>query len=53
MGWLRDLSGGDFGTSIAMLIVAAALGFFTYLFTIKKEAADLHFSPLQVQKVNT
>jgi sugar phosphate permease len=53
MGWLRDLSGGDFGTSIAMLIVAAALGFFAYLFTIKKEAADLHFSPLPVQKVNT
>ncbi|MDQ7863377.1 hypothetical protein RCO48_27150 [Peribacillus frigoritolerans] len=27
MGWSRDMSGGDFGPSIAMLIVAATLGF--------------------------
>lgn len=41
MGWLRDLSGGDFGTSIVMLIVAAGLGFAAYLFTLKKEAVEV------------
>jgi MFS transporter, ACS family, glucarate transporter len=41
MGWLRDLSGGDFGPSIVMLIVAAGLGFAAYLFTLKKEAVDV------------
>ncbi|MEH7114186.1 MFS transporter [Neobacillus niacini] len=41
MGWLRDLSGGDFGPSIVMLIVAAGLGFAAYLFTLKKEAVEV------------
>jgi MFS transporter, ACS family, glucarate transporter len=41
MGWMRDLSGGDFGPSIVMLIVAAGLGFAAYLFTLKKEAAEV------------
>lgn len=41
MGWMVDISGGDFGPSIVMLIIAASLGFAAYLFTVKKEAAEL------------
>ncbi|MDQ0243756.1 sugar phosphate permease [Bacillus fengqiuensis] len=52
MGWLRDLSGGDFSTSIAMLIFAAILGLGAYVFTIKKESTELHLTPLPAQKVN-
>ncbi|MFP7296231.1 MFS transporter [Neobacillus niacini] len=44
MGWVRDLSGGDFGPSIIMLIVAAIMGFAAYLFMIKKEAAEYQLS---------
>ncbi|MFD2368682.1 MFS transporter [Brevibacillus sp. GCM10020057] len=40
MGWMRDLSGGDFGPSILMLIVIALVGFVAYLFTLKREAAE-------------
>jgi hypothetical protein len=36
------MSGGDFGPSIAMLIVAATLGFVAYLFMIKQEVAENH-----------
>ncbi|PFJ05305.1 MFS transporter [Bacillus cereus] len=52
MGWLRDLSGGDFSTSIAMLIFAAILGVGAYVFTIKKEATELRLSPFNMQKKN-
>lgn len=41
MGYLRDLSNGDFGTSIIVLIFASALGFVAYLFTLKRESAEL------------
>lgn len=51
MGWLRDLSGGDFSTSIAMLIFAALLGLAAYIFSIKREAAELQGAPFSVQKV--
>lgn len=40
MGWLRDMANGDFGPSIIMLIVAAAIGLVAYLFTLKKEAQE-------------
>ncbi|PAE26138.1 MFS transporter [Bacillus sp. 7894-2] len=46
MGWMRDLSGGDFGPSIVMLIIAASLGFIAYTFTVKKEAAELRIEQL-------
>lgn len=46
MGWMVDVSGGDFGPSIVMLIIAAALGFVAYLFTLKKEASDLKIENL-------
>ncbi|MEH7378130.1 hypothetical protein [Neobacillus drentensis] len=51
MGWVRDSSGGDFGPSIIMLIVAAILGFVAYLFMIKKEAAGYHLSNTSGNKV--
>jgi MFS transporter, ACS family, glucarate transporter len=51
MGWIRDSSGGDFGPSIMMLIVAAVLGFAAYLFTIKKESSEYQLSNLQGNKV--
>ena len=51
MGWSRDLSGGDFGPSIAMLIVAATLGFVAYLFMIKQEVAEYHLSNTTGNKV--
>jgi MFS transporter, ACS family, glucarate transporter len=53
MGWLRDLSGGSFSSSIAMLIFAAILGLGAYVFTIKKEAAEIQLVPLPLQKMNT
>jgi sugar phosphate permease len=40
MGWMRDISGGDFGPSIMMLIVISSLGFIAYLFTLKREARE-------------
>lgn len=40
MGWMRDVSGGDFGPSIMMLIVISSLGFIAYLFTLKREARE-------------
>ncbi|WP_285766834.1 MFS transporter [Peribacillus sp. SI8-4] len=51
MGWLRDLSGGDFNSSIAMLIFAAILGLGAYIFSIKKEAAEVHPLPFSKQKI--
>lgn len=51
MGWLRDLSGGDFGPSIVMLIVAAGLGFAAYLFTLKKEAIDVRSLKVNSERV--
>ncbi|MBL3640802.1 MFS transporter [Bacillus sp. RHFB] len=51
MGWSRDMSGGDFGPSIAMLIVAATLGFVAYLFMIKQEVAENHLSNTTGNKV--
>ncbi|PET69657.1 MFS transporter [Bacillus sp. AFS001701] len=51
MGWVRDLSSGDFGPSIIMLIVAATLGFVAYLFMIKKEGAEYHLSNTLGNKV--
>jgi cyanate permease len=50
MGWLRDLSDGDFSTSIAMLIFASLLGVSAYVFTIKKESTELHENYLPIQK---
>lgn len=41
MGWLRDASGGSFSSSIIMLIVASLLGLLAYLFSLKKEAAEV------------
>ncbi|MBG9812909.1 hypothetical protein ABD68_15315 [Bacillus endophyticus] len=52
MGWLRDLSDGDFSTSIAMLIFASLLGVSAYVFTIKKESTELHENYLPIQKTN-
>ncbi|MCY9007401.1 MFS transporter, partial [Peribacillus frigoritolerans] len=51
MGWLRDLSGGDFSSSIAMLIFTALLGLAAYSFSIKRESAELRLSPIHVQKI--
>ncbi|MCP1490148.1 sugar phosphate permease [Peribacillus frigoritolerans] len=51
MGWSRDMSGGDFGPSIAMLIVAATLGFVAYLFMIKQEVVENHLSNTTGNKV--
>lgn len=41
MGWMRDLSNGDFGPSIMMLIIISLLGFIAYLFTLKKEGEEV------------
>jgi len=41
MGWLRDASGGDFSSSIIMLIVVAIIGFLAYITTLKKEGAEV------------
>ncbi|TWE01079.1 sugar phosphate permease [Neobacillus bataviensis] len=51
MGWMVDVSGGDFGPSIVMLIIAAALGFAAYLFTLKKEASELKMENLPPKHV--
>lgn len=40
MGWMRDISGGDFTPSIIMLIIAAGIGLLAYLTTLRREAAD-------------
>ncbi len=50
MGWMRDLSGGNFGPSIVMLIMAAGLGFCAYLFTIKKEAEEVRIEKVPSNK---
>lgn len=47
MGWMRDLSGGDFGPSIIMLVIAAGLGFIAYLITLKKEAIEVKELPTE------
>ncbi len=44
MGWMVDIADGSFGPSIVMLIITAALGFITYLFTLKKEAAEVRLA---------
>jgi sugar phosphate permease len=41
MGWLRDISNGDFGPSIIMLIIVSIIGFVAYLFSLKKEAEEV------------
>lgn len=41
MGWMRDVSNGDFGPSIMILIISAGIGFFAYLFTLKKESEEV------------
>ncbi|SDH84540.1 MFS transporter [Alteribacillus bidgolensis] len=41
MGWIRDLSNGDFGPSLTLLIVLALFGFIAYLFTIKTELNEV------------
>ena len=46
MGWMVDISGGDFGPSIVMLIIASSLGFAAYLLTLKREAAELKIQNL-------
>ncbi|WP_066072038.1 MFS transporter [Neobacillus soli] len=46
MGWMVDISGGDFGPSIIMLIIASTLGFAAYLFTLKREASELKLENL-------
>lgn len=51
MGWMRDLSGGDFGPSIVILIIAAALGFAAYIFTLKKEAEEVRIEQLPPNQV--
>lgn len=51
MGWMRDISGGDFGPSIVMLIVAALLGFVAYLFTLKREASEARLQNLDSNQV--
>ncbi len=51
MGWMVDIAGGDFGPSIVMLIIASGLGFVAYLFTLKREAAELKIENLPPQQV--
>jgi ACS family glucarate transporter-like MFS transporter len=51
MGWMVDISGGDFGPSIIMLIIAASLGFAAYLLTLKREAAELKIDNLPSNRV--
>lgn len=41
MGWMRDMSGGDFTPTIMLLIVTAALGFIAYATTLKKESEEI------------
>nr|WP_223882003.1 MFS transporter [Niallia endozanthoxylica] len=51
MGFMRDLSGGSFTSSLIMLISAAVLGFIAYTFTLKKEARELKEKSLDTQEV--
>lgn len=46
MGWLRDISGGEFTSSIIMLIVVASLGAVAHLLAIRKEGAEIKLSSL-------
>ncbi|MGG0893093.1 MFS transporter [Cytobacillus horneckiae] len=50
MGWLRDVSNGDFGPSIIILIIAAGLGFSAYIFTLKREARELRINNTNIEK---
>ncbi|MCP3742085.1 MFS transporter [Rossellomorea sp. BNER] len=51
MGWMRDLSNGDFGPSIVMLIIAAGFGFIAYLFTLKKEAQEVRIENIPPKEI--
>ncbi|MBI0576924.1 MFS transporter [Neobacillus cucumis] len=51
MGWMVDLSHGDFGPSILMLIITASLGIVAYLFTLKREAEELKIEKLSRKQV--
>ncbi|WP_408010114.1 MFS transporter [Pseudalkalibacillus sp. A8] len=50
MGWMRDLSGGDFGPSIILMILVAGLGFIAYLFTLKKEAEEVNLLNKELER---
>ncbi|MEX3715363.1 MFS transporter [Cytobacillus horneckiae] len=50
MGWLRDVSNGDFGPSIIILIIAAGLGFSAYIFTLKREARELRINNTNIEQ---
>lgn len=50
MGWLRDVSNGDFGPSIIILIIAAVLGFSAYIFTLKREARELRINNTNIEQ---
>ncbi|NRG47105.1 MFS transporter [Bacillus sp. CRN 9] len=50
MGWLRDVSNGDFGPSIIILIIAAGLGFSAYIFTLKREARELRINNTTIEQ---
>ncbi|WP_026575133.1 MFS transporter [Bacillus sp. UNC438CL73TsuS30] len=52
MGWMVDLSHGDFGPSILMLIIAASLGIIAYLFTLKKEAEEIKIEKMSQNRVS-
>lgn len=41
MGWMRDISNGNFGPSLVLLITLAVFGFVAYLFTLKPELKDV------------
>lgn len=51
MGFMRDLSGGSFTSSLILLITAAFLGFVAYSFTIKKEAKEVKEMKVKTQEV--
>lgn len=53
MGWMRDVFNGDFGLSIMILIVAAGIGFFAYLFTLKKESEEVRLLTAVLSGDNT
>ncbi|WP_433957835.1 MFS transporter [Cytobacillus horneckiae] len=50
MGWLRDVSNGDFGPSIIILIIAAGIGFSAYIFTLKREARELRINNTTIEQ---
>ncbi|WHY93924.1 MFS transporter [Neobacillus cucumis] len=52
MGWMVDLSHGDFGPSILMLIITASLGIIAYLFTLKKEAEEIKIEKMSQNRVS-